>query len=687
MLGEETIKTILRDFGLTEKESEIYICLAKQGTMNRTEIARLLNKDKAQILRILKKLQRKGVVELTLEYPRRFTTIPFETLIDSSIKTKREEATFIENAKKDLLQYMKKSQRAQLEISPEKFVVIEGKQRIYAKISDMVNKTKNHFFAISPVSSLVHTDEFNLLDVASDQPLKSKIRYRFLTELTEQNLNVGKALMKKKIGFLIRGRNPNLGSQLFPRMVIRDHEEIMLFIKSRIENEPSEKEETVLWTNCVSIINSFECVFKELWGSSTSLRTRIAEIELGKPTMGALNISDAKTAEQKYKKILNEAEKEIAIVISAKRLVKLWQNASILKERAKRGVAIKIMTSITRENLEVAQKLSEFCRVKHIAANYRGTTIVDGKCFFQFKMPKTDDEETDNGSPPFEGAFYSDELEYASKVKTTLENLWEKAHTPHLLTKESITQSSTNLMLENNSYTHSRADSPYRKMVIPSEEKPRLLSEKDILAKIMHAKKHSVKNPQKDKAVFYGSRGASVIHPPEHFNLTEMIISVSHWNDKSTFGNENWLTINLLQNTQNGDAFVPVAIVKDRNVGFDILQGIYAGTPAAKNIQVFNENEFQVRLYGCILFAGWTKSIPLLPLKYTLPPSCIMFEGFGEVKPGVIRSGLPFGRKQKWEYNGFEAFVTFFHPSSKYSGPGTDGTFSREVILTSYPLG
>jgi hypothetical protein len=39
------------------------------------------------------------------------------------------------------------------------------------------------------------------------------------------------------------------------------------------------------------------------------------------------------------------------------------------------------------------------------------------------------------------------------------------------------------------------------------------------------------------------------------------------------------------------------------------------------------------------------------------------------------------------EANFFDAFVTFIHPASKYSGPGTDGIFTRDLIMTKYPPG
>jgi hypothetical protein len=97
------------------------------------------------------------------------------------------------------------------------------------------------------------------------------------------------------------------------------------------------------------------------------------------------------------------------------------------------------------------------------------------------------------------------------------------------------------------------------------------------------------------------------------------------------------------------------------------------------------KDEFQVQTYGNLFFTGCTKSISLLNGKYTLPPSCILFEGYGNVKPGILRVTFPSRGEDFLEYNGLEAFVTFFHPSSKYSGPGIDGVLSRELVITTYP--
>ena len=566
-------------------------------------------------------------------------------------------------------------------------MVIEGNHRIYAKIASMIKETKNQLSTISPVTSLVRSDQFGLLDFDFDYCLESQIQFRFLTELSSQNLNAGKALLKiePKARCNIRGRNPNLGLRLFPRMVIKDDKEILLFITPKTGTTPTVQDELCLWTNCKSIINSFICVFDDLWRNSTDLQEKIVEIETGKPTPKTLIFTDAKTAKEQYEKALRAAENEITVMTSTKNLVEFWESIPQLREWASLGVSVRIMAPITKENLDIAKRLSKFCKVKHIATSQLDTTVIDGKHLFQFKIPASGQGELEV-APSFENAFYSDDFEYIGKVKVMLDDLWRNAHAPSGTTLESIIQSPNKISaFSDDSYTYSRSDSPFKKMTIPFEEKPRTITEAEVLSKIRNAKKHLVKNPLKDTAVFYGSRAAVVIHPPDYLNLPTMIIGVAHWNEKSTFGAENWLTIYLLLNTQKGNAFVPVAFVRDRPTSVDLFKAIYVDTPAAKNIQVVSKNEFQVRTYGNILFAGWTKPIPLLPLKYVLPPSCILFEGYGELKTGVIKSGFPSGRKQTWEYNGLEAFVTYFHPASKYSGPGTDGTLSREIILTSYP--
>ena len=77
--------------------------------------------------------------------------------------------------------------------------------------------------------------------------------------------------------------------------------------------------------------------------------------------------------------------------------------------------------------------------------------------------------------------------------------------------------------------------------------------------------------------------------------------------------------------------------------------------------------------------------ISLLPSKYILPPACMLFEGYGNVKTEAYTVIQPTGGKFTAKQNGFDAFVTFMHPISKYSGTGTDGFLVRDFVMEITP--
>ena len=74
-MGEETIDRILKECGLRQSEVEVYVFLAKHGMLKSRDVAKQLKKDSAQVLRVLKALQGRGIVEPTLETPQRFSAV------------------------------------------------------------------------------------------------------------------------------------------------------------------------------------------------------------------------------------------------------------------------------------------------------------------------------------------------------------------------------------------------------------------------------------------------------------------------------------------------------------------------------------------------------------------------------------------------------------------------------------
>jgi sugar-specific transcriptional regulator TrmB len=683
-LGEKTVENVLKDFGLTEKEVEVYVFLAKHGVLKSREVARQIKKDKAQVLRILKSLQSKGLVESTLEAPKRFTAVLFEKVLEAFIKAKRDEAALIESTKKDLLLYWKSIGRTRPEVPLEKFVVIEGTNKIYSKISQMITETRNQFSTISTVPGLLRADQMGLLDLVSSHPLRSKIQLRFLTEFSGQNSNAINVLLEKtsKAGINFRGKNPDLGLRPFPRMVIRDEKEVLLFITPRVEAARAKQMDTGLWTNCKTLVQTFVAVFEDLWRNATDTQQESVAVDTGRLPPKTFIISSAETVREKYDEILNSAKEEITFMTSSQGLIDLWKNITVLRDWVGKGVSIKIMAPTTVENLKAVQQLSKCCEVRHVPESRLKTTIVDGKHVFQSKNPISD-QETLEEEPKSAYTFYTIDSEYVAKTKVVLNDVWKNAQAPSTVTLESILNPPPPSV---DPFRKAKADSLYLRGSFQIEEHAQgAITEKDVLNKILNSKKIIAKDPQKDINIMCGSSASAAIHPPAGFNLPDMLINVWHCDKQSSWGAEDWLAVSLWLKTPAGYRYVPVVHVTDNPAALEFRKGVWAGTPAGKNCQLVQKDQFYVQVHSNILFAGWTVPIPLFPPSIVLPPSCILFEGYGALRTTVTKMRAPSGRKQVTEANRFNAFVTFFHPASKYSGPGTDGIFNRDVFFTAYP--
>jgi sugar-specific transcriptional regulator TrmB len=676
-VSQEKVLKTLSDLGLTKLDSKIYIYLAKKGPQKGKEISKALKVQRQQVYRSLKYLQSKAIVSATLERPAKFSAVSFEKVLDLFIRAKMEEAQTVQHEKSELISSWKAIQAGATPDPSARFMVIEGRNIIYSKIKQMMSETKSQLSIISTVTGLARADQFGLLNAGFKNQLQFKIQFRLLTHLSEQNVGAMKDLLretlKSKLRFEIR--NPNLESRLFPRMVIKDEEEVVFFINPKVDGSLTEQDNLCLWTNCKSLIHSFSAMFEELWRNSTDIERKIAEIETGKPTPKTFVIKDADAIKKKYYEIMQSAKEEIFLLTSSKGLIEYWKNMSQLKNWTKKGISVKIMAPIVKENWEAMQQISKLCTIKHIPIHYWQTTIVDKKHLFLFKPLSTERGELES-TLLFDNAVYAHDLKWVEMMKTALNEIWRNAQIPSTATSQVVIGPPVVPL--------PRGLSKMDFKII--DFKPfGTITEKEVLNKILHAMKIPAKNPFKDISKGYGSYAVGVIHPPNQFNLPDMMIQAWRHDKQSSFGEEDTIIVYLWLETPRGHAYVPVAIAGDNPNGQNIWRAMYVATPAGKNIQLLKKDQIQVRIYGNTLFAGWTEPIPLFPAKYSLPPACILFEGYGDVRTSGYTVVHPSGFRNEMEENAFDAFVTFIHPASNYTGPATDGILVRDHISTNIP--
>ena len=77
-----TIEETLAKFGLLKNEIKVYLYLARMGEKKAGEIAEAISLHRTETYRILRDLEKKGIIFSVFEKPLKFTAVPLDKAID-----------------------------------------------------------------------------------------------------------------------------------------------------------------------------------------------------------------------------------------------------------------------------------------------------------------------------------------------------------------------------------------------------------------------------------------------------------------------------------------------------------------------------------------------------------------------------------------------------------------------------
>ena len=284
-MSEKTIFNVLRISNLTENESEVYVFLAKNGVQRACDISKSIGMHKAQVYRVLKNLESRGMVDLTLEKPARYTAISFENLLELLIKTKKDDVSFLEENKNALLTQWESINLQNSALPVEKFAVIEGKKNIYSRIFQMVEKWKRELLIVTTNHGIIQAEQAGIIEAgfakaetiqATEKGDMIPISARVLTQISKENLNIirqcRERVLEKHLNIELRDINSSL--KLYPHFYIIDEEEAFFFITLNGNSALTSRQETGLWTNSKAFVCTLKAFFEELWHDATDSNER-----------------------------------------------------------------------------------------------------------------------------------------------------------------------------------------------------------------------------------------------------------------------------------------------------------------------------------------------------------------------------------------------------------------------------
>jgi sugar-specific transcriptional regulator TrmB len=251
-----SIISYLEDFGLTEKEAKIYYILSRLGSACANEISSVTQYNRLQTYRSVKGLLDRGLVEISLERPRRYTPLKIEHAISLLEQEATNRIMLLESKKPLLLQKWSEESDFPISKASYTFRIVQGTKNVYKFALMLYESAQKNIDIIFKGSQITRW----VLEGADDSLQKThskKIIARALSEFDENN----KEAIQSVLEFCdLRHVSP---LNIVP-LVLIDGKEVLICLNGNNQGEP----ENAIWTNHPDLVKMLSGFFNLLWVES-----------------------------------------------------------------------------------------------------------------------------------------------------------------------------------------------------------------------------------------------------------------------------------------------------------------------------------------------------------------------------------------------------------------------------------
>ena len=263
----ESIISDLQDFGLNKKEARVYYILSRLGSASANEISGASQYNRLQTYRSVKGLLDRGLVEISLERPRKYTALKIEHAI-SLLEQEAENRILQLQSKKPLL-LQKWSEIPDFPISKAAYTfrIIQGSKNVF-KFAVMLYES-----AEKEVEIIIKGNELMrwVIEGADDSLQKVTNKKVIIRGLSEFNKFNATGIER----FLEFSDMRHVSSEDLVPLVIIDGKEVLVCLTDGINNCVPEN---AIWTNHPQFVGMLRGFFNFLWANSKDGKSMIEEI-------------------------------------------------------------------------------------------------------------------------------------------------------------------------------------------------------------------------------------------------------------------------------------------------------------------------------------------------------------------------------------------------------------------------
>ena len=254
----EIIEKTLRRLGLSRNEIRVYIYIARTGEHKASEISEALSLHRTETYRILRDLEKKGLISSVFEKPLKFIATPFEKAIGVLIETKKMKINLLEKKKESLVDLWLSLPKQETETErKEVFQILEGEEQINLKADEILHNAQKEVFVFTSehdIPNFYHSGFLDKLQKAS----KENMDVQLLTNYSPKSCFFIEKIKVKKAKYTLSAIDG------LPTFILTDDEQLLLLIRKN----NGKKKVAALWTNYDAFIKALKTLFIELWNNN-----------------------------------------------------------------------------------------------------------------------------------------------------------------------------------------------------------------------------------------------------------------------------------------------------------------------------------------------------------------------------------------------------------------------------------
>jgi sugar-specific transcriptional regulator TrmB len=406
----------LQEYGLTRNEARVLVFLAKTGPSKASEVARAVQINRTETYRTIRNLQRRGLVEATLERPVRFQSVAFDRCLQILVDERKAKLRILEQRGENLRRQFENVRVEPVAQELDRFQVVEGRIRIEQRLQSMYTQARKSVLTVLSPSEVVRAETSGLLDMLA-QGVKTGLRVRIISTITQSNLEII-AKMRESIEV----RHLDLKAKPIPRVSIIDDNEALFEITTADETHQG-GEEVALWINSRAFVRNLQAYFDEMWSSGTPAEARIEALKKGIPTDDLRIFKGRVEVSGKLNEMIESSSQSIEIWTTMRGIQALADlHLQQLRAAKDHGAKTRVIAPITSENTEGARKLVPVSELRYSEAlGAAGIIIVDSRELMLYeRLP--DDNNPDVGS---DVGFWTNSKRFIETMSGAYDAMWK----------------------------------------------------------------------------------------------------------------------------------------------------------------------------------------------------------------------------------------------------------------------